>query len=82
MCPVHTPDDIREASHPVESSDVIACLPLVGPLNELVHPPEEGICHCSCSSTNRRLGVSEPLPESTNSISFLTSSVSCKIKCL
>ena len=55
VCPVHTPDDIRKAFHRVESSLVLACLPLVGPHNELVHSPEEGVCHSSYNSTNRRL---------------------------
>ena len=55
VCPLHTPDDIREASHSVESCLVIVCFPLVGPLNKLVPPPEKGVCNSCHSSTNRRL---------------------------
>ena len=55
VCPVHTPDDIWEASHSIVRSLVPVGLPLVGPHNELVHTPEEGVCNSVCNSTNRRL---------------------------
>ena len=55
VCPVHTPDDIGEASHPIIRSLVPVALPLVGPHNELVHTPEEGVCDSIYNSTNRRL---------------------------